>query len=800
MTDHGAAHQSEKVQGKREQGVCEDSSLDGASRLTYTLDESIFNLDEGKLHAVLRKNKYELTKVNMRMSSIIYKYLYMHKKKKSMLMMMKKRKWKRKKGSSPCNALQEGRNYLEDGEALHEKDLKHAKGPAEDGIVLDVQKCSYGYDKGEKWYDKVEQQHDDGGNTYDKALEQQYAYGQFSYSYDRASNSTLSKDINFLYIEYFIHKKKIVKLRNIYKYIYDKKHLFYLKKFGYKNVYLLSAECTLPEVSYTDGGADRGTTNENGRSGTIHVQRYSYNSNFLCLQNMEDEIAIYSMKRLNINSLIFFKNRENNKINEDQIKTYLDELVITEKNEEHSCVKLNFNYKSTACCILKNEKIKNIQNVDINNMNKLCICTGSSIYIYEIFLKELDVRYKYLYSYHEKSDLLGKENKIWYSYLSNEKKLIYFTFYNIIYLNSNSHIFNSHIFTITKDIKCKYKILNISIYKNLLVVSYYNKISILYNDKVYFVVEFDDEGDVISYEGKGKEVIVPEQQGEWKRHKNKMINKQKNEMSVEEENCYFGGEVDNSCDRLNEQQVHYIPFLCVLEGNNLFCVGYGKKLTIIEYTSKILIKKKFTLSYSLYYLKSCHNNILILYDKYKLYICQIMYIKKEHRLFLLFEKTITDINSSLIFENSTIFESFSEAIKVNMRSIKINRSDHIARYIFQFFNKSDKDVVNVRGGGRGSGSSSGVPSGNGEHDNSGLNCKGDTIHFYINLVYIYILNKGKVDIVVINSWIYLIYLFFYYKRYNILLILMLYIYNVRNKRSQSEMSKSFGGWGYSCSK
>ncbi|ETW37444.1 hypothetical protein PFTANZ_01881, partial [Plasmodium falciparum Tanzania (2000708)] len=819
----------------------------------YFLNIHTLNFEAHMLHALLKKNKYRLTKYNTNMNNMIYKYLYLYKKKKSL-------KYKHLKEQSynnytkhktynyhHTNEKEKKKNTQVDKQKIYVDDNKGNVSPEQviHNKIENMEKDDKGkfnktdqtnkllnidyYNKNNK-YGYITPDNDDGDDynddndnddNYNDDNDNDDNYNDDNYNDDNYNDDNYNDDnyndekkkkknnlmdVHFLYMEYFIRKKKLTELTNIYnKYIYNKDNLLYLKKWYLKNVYILNSKgydesnirISDPKKIYEYNNINNNCSDIPGgeNSDTSYyfsppsIKTYCLNNYFICLLSKNNEIIVIGYKFINIHNLIFFK--ENNNIDDFFFKT-------------EGPININFNYyKYPHYAVIKNDlwkNIKNIKNIHINDKNKLCVNTSNCVYVFEIFLSNSKVKYKYLYNYIEKGTFLNKENNISSSLHIKEKKLLYFTPYNIIYLNNNKNIFNSSI-TITKDIKFKYKILNTSFYKNniYMVISYFNKITVFKNEAIYFVLQYDRNGDVVSEQEvnekkKGenemnkevnkmneevnkmneevnkmdKEVNkmneevnkMDEEVNKMNKEVNKMnkevnkmnkeanemnketneMNKEANEMNKDEENEKYENHnynyENNICINTNgydkkgedeekynlkDDYISYIPFLGILE-NNHFCAAYGKTLTVFEYVSKVVIKYKYILNHSIYFFKSCDNNIIIIYDKYKLYVYQIM-LKGDSNfcILLLYEKKMNNVTSRVISEGYNIYESYDGFIQVNKKNVKVNKNDKIANFMFSLFNQDI--VLNEQ------------------------NSKKDVSFFYINLIYIYVLNNDKVDII-----------------------------------------------------
>nr|SPJ13355.1 conserved Plasmodium membrane protein, unknown function [Plasmodium sp. DRC-Itaito] len=527
---------------------------------SYFLNIHTLNFEAHILHALLKKNKYRLTKYNTDMNNMIYKYLYLYKKKKSL-------KYKHFNEQS-YNNYNKDKTYncyhTNEKKNTHVDDNKENVSPEQ--VIHKKMENMYKDDKDK--FNKTDETN--------KLLNITYCNESNKYSYitpddddnnnnNNNNNNNKKKkknnlmDVHFLYMEYFIRKKKLTELTNLYnKYIYNKDNLLYLKKWYLKNVYILNSkgydendirtsdQKNIFEDTNVDNNKKYNINDDindnisdnindninnhvnnhiNNICANIHgenshitynlsppsIKTYCLNNYFICLHSKNNEVIILSWKFINIHNLIFFKENDN-----------IDDFFFKQEGP----INLNFNYyKYPHYAVIKNDLWKNIKNIHINDMNKLSINTSNCIYIFEIFLCNSKVKYKYLYNYIEKGTFLNKENNISSSLHIKEKKLLYFTPYNIIYLNNNKNIFNSMI-TVTKDIKFKYKILNISFYKNnvYMVISYFNKITVFKNEAIYFVLQYDKNGDVVfdqEVNEKNKEV----------NEKNKEINEKNKEVN-----------------------------------------------------------------------------------------------------------------------------------------------------------------------------------------------------------------------------------------------------------------------------
>ncbi|KEG01583.1 conserved Plasmodium protein, unknown function [Plasmodium vinckei vinckei] len=708
-------------------------------------NESFWNFQGNELHKILKKNKYEYTKMNVTMDNAFYKYLYICKKKQQKKIIAKRNQLSQIDEINQSNKVNDSNLITPFGSNKYQTEFSN------NVILVDTDNVENS-EKNNSWVD---------GSSESGSLSEEFGSNN---EQSESSELELSKDINFLYIEYFIRSKKIIKLRNIYKYIYNKRNMFYLKALVYKNVYIL--DCT-KEIN------KRYNTFEN-KNQTIN--KYCVNNNFLCMAMNSNEVIVFSLRGLELNSRIFCKGNYQDDI---KIQEFLSTLIPNEY--EQNCMKINFNYYESPYCIITNNIIKNIRNIDINNLNKLCICTDDSIHIYEIVTMEnYVIKYKYIHSYNEKKNNLLANNKIWLAYLINDKKFIYFTYFNIIYMNRNSKMFNNNIYTISKDIKFKYRLLNAQMHKNFLFSSYNNKVTVLKDEQLYFVITFDVTGEIVQPDN-GKSPNLGKKGEDNANYKQPTLasislkDKEETHLESDENGSGISDSNYNDNDKKKEEtdfkseknKINFIPFVSILEWENYFCTGYVNKLIIFEYTSsKIQIKKKFILKHNIYYLNYSVNNILIIYDKTYIYIYQIIIKDMELSLFQIFCKTYDKIQSYTILENDNIYESFSSSIKCSVKNIKINRNDKIARFVFPLFNGPNNNSENNYDGKKGT------------DDYTHSSKIGSNINnFYINLVYLYIHNNNKVDIIVLNSLIYLIYLFFYYKKYDALLILILYTYN-----------------------
>ncbi|SCM19878.1 conserved Plasmodium protein, unknown function [Plasmodium berghei] len=703
-------------------------------------NESFWDIQDNELHKILKKNKYEYTKMNFTMDNAFYKYLYMCKKKQQKKIIANRNKISKINEVCQSNKINDSNLISPLGSNKYQTEFSNHV------ILVDAENV----EKNNSWVNDSNE-----SNIFSEELIPETEQPE-------NNELELSKDINFLYIEYFIRSKKIINLRNIYKYIYNKRNRFYLKALVYKNVYILNCN---KEVN---------KTYNNFASKNQTISKYCINNNFLCIAMNSNEIIVFSLKGLELNSRIFCKGNHQDDV---KIKEFLSTLVPNEY--EQNCMKINFNYYESSYCIIKNDMIKDIRNIDINNLNKLCICTDDSLHIYEIVtLENYVIKYKYIHSYNEKPNSLLTNNKIWLAYLINDKKFIYFTYFNIIYMNKNSKMFNNNIYTISKDIKFKYRLLNVQIHKQFLFSSYNNKVTVLKDEKLFFVIKFDETGEIIQTKNDKSENFEKKigDNVNYKKVAHTSTNPFKDKDVINLENDENIKNVsDNNIDKKKKEacfesekkKIKFIPFLSILEWENYFCAGYVNKLIIFEYSSsKVQIKKKIILKHNIYYLNHSVNNILIIYDKTYIYIYQIFSIDMEISLFQIFCKTYAKIQSYTILEEDNIYESFSSSIKCSIKNIKINRTDKIARFVFPLFNG---------------------PNNNGENNYDEKKKIDEYVHcsklgsnannFYVNLIYLYILNNNKVDIIVLNSLIYLIYLFFYHKKYDSLLILILYIYN-----------------------
>ncbi|CAD2100312.1 conserved Plasmodium protein, unknown function [Plasmodium vinckei] len=708
-------------------------------------NESFWNFQDNELHKILKKNKYEYTKMNVTMDNAFYKYLYICKKKQQKKIIAKRNQLSKIDEISQSNKVNGSNLITPFGSNKYQTEFSN------NVILVDADNVE-NVEKNNNWID---------GSSESGSLSE-----EFGSDNEPSENSELelSKDINFLYIEYFIRSKKIIKLRNIYKYIYNKRNMFYLKALVYKNVYILDCNKEI----------NKGYNTFANKNQTIN--KYCVNNNFLCMAMNSNEIIVFSLRGLELNSRIFCKGNYQDDI---KIQEFLSTLIPNEY--EQNCMKINFNYYESPYCIITNDMIKNVRNIDINNLNKLCICTDDSIHIYEIVTMEnYVIKYKYIHSYNEKKNNLLANNKMWLAYLINDKKFIYFTYFNIIYMNRNSKMFNNNIYTISKDIKFKYRLLNSQMHKNFLFASYNNKVTVLKDEQLYFVITFDMTGEIVQPDN-GKSTNLGKKARDNANSKQPTLAsiplKDKDEAHLEsDENVSSISDSNyNDSDKKKEDthfeseknKINFIPFVSILEWENYFCTGYVNKLIIFEYTSsKIQIKKKFILKHNIYYLNYSVNNILIIYDKTYIYIYQIIIKDMELSLFQIFCKNYDKIQSYAILENDNIYESFSSSIKFSVKNIKINRTDKIARFVFPLFNGPNNNSENNYDGKKATD----------EYTHSST-IGSNTNNFYVNLIYLYIHNNNKVDIIVLNSLIYLIYLFFYHKKYDALLILILYTYN-----------------------
>ncbi|SCN59175.1 conserved Plasmodium protein, unknown function [Plasmodium chabaudi chabaudi] len=712
-------------------------------------NESFWDFQDNELHKILKKNKYEYTKMNVTMDNAFYKYLYISKKKQQKKIIAKRNHLSQIDEITQSNKVS-GSNFITPfGSNKYQTEFSNNVILVDADHVENVENVENA-EKNNSWVDGSSEP-DSLSEDFDSDNEQ-----------SESSELELSKDINFLYIEYFIRSKKIIKLRNIYKYIYNKRNMFYLKALVYKNVYIL--DCN-KEVN-------KGSNNFANKT----INKYCVNNNFLCMAMNSNEIIVFSLKGLELNSRIFCKGNYQDDI---KILEFLSTLIPNEY--EQNCMKINFNYYESSYCIITNDMIKNVRNIDINNLNKLCICTDDSLHIYEIVMMEnYVIKYKYIHSYSEKKNNLLANNKIWLAYLINDKKFIYFTYFNIIYMNRNSKMFNNNIYTISKDIKFKYRLLNAQVHKNFLFASYNNKVTVLKDEQLYFVITFDRTGEIVDPDnGKSASLGKTVRDNANCKQPSYASTHLKGKDEVHLESDENGSDISdnnyNDNDKKKEDphfeseknKINFIPFVSILEWENYFCAGYMNKLIIFEYTSsKVQIKKKFILKHNIYYLNYSVNNILIIYDKRYIYIYQIIIKDMELSLFQIFCKPYDKIQSYTILENDSIYESFSSSIKCSVKNIKINRTDKIARFVFPLFNGPNNDSENNYDGKRGT-----------DEYTHGSKIGSNANNFYVNLIYLYIHNNNKVDIIVLNSLIYLIYLFFYHKKYDALLILILYTYN-----------------------
>ncbi|SCM19485.1 conserved Plasmodium protein, unknown function [Plasmodium chabaudi adami] len=709
-------------------------------------NESFWDFQDNELHKILKKNKYEYTKMNVTMDNAFYKYLYISKKKQQKKIIAKRNQLSQIDEIAQSNKVS-GSNFITPfGSNKYQTEFSNNVILVDADNVENVENA----EKNNSWVNGSSEP-DSLSEDFDSDNEQ-----------SESSELELSKDINFLYIEYFIRSKKIIKLRNIYKYIYNKRNMFYLKALVYKNVYILDCNKEVNKAS------------NNFANKTIN--KYCVNNNFLCMAMNSNEIIVFSLKGLELNSRIFCKGNYQDDI---KILEFLSTLIPNEY--EQNCMKINFNYYESSYCIITNDMIKNVRNIDINNLNKLCICTDDSLHIYEIVMMEnYVIKYKYIHSYSEKKNNLLANNKIWLAYLINDKKFIYFTYFNIIYMNRNSKMFNNNIYTISKDIKFKYRLLNAQVHKNFLFASYNNKVTVLKDEQLYFVITFDRTGEIVHQDNEksaslGKTVRDNANCKQPSYASTHLKGKDEVHLESDENGSDISDNNYNDNDKKKEDphfeseknKINFIPFVSILEWENYFCAGYMNKLIIFEYTSsKVQIKKKFILKHNIYYLNYSVNNILIIYDKRYIYIYQIIIKDMELSLFQIFCKPYDKIQSYTILENDNIYESYSSSIKCSVKNIKINRTDKIARFVFPLFNGPNNDSENNYDGKRGT-----------DEYTHGSKIGSNANNFYVNLIYLYIHNNNKVDIIVLNSLIYLIYLFFYHKKYDALLILILYTYN-----------------------
>ncbi|CDU17063.1 conserved Plasmodium protein, unknown function [Plasmodium yoelii] len=725
-----------KIKSKDVEG-CYGKKIKAKYRDKNIFNESFWNIQDNELHNILKKNKYEYTKMNITMDNAFYKYLYICKKKQQKKMIANRNKISKINQVCQSNKVNDSNLISPFGSNRYQTEFSNHV------ILVDAENV----EKDNSWIND--------NNESDIFSE------ELSTDTEQPENNQveLSKDINFLYIEYFIRSKKIIKLRNIYKYIYNKRNIFYLKALVYKNVYILNCDNDINKTC-------NNFANKN-------ISKYCINNNFLCMAMNNDEVIVFSLKELELNSRIFCKGNYQDDV---KIKEFITTII--PNKYEQNCMKTSFNYYESSYCTIVNDMIKNIRNIDINNLNKLCICTDKSLYIYEIvILENYVIKYKYINSYNEKTNSLLINNKIWLAYLINDKKFIYFTYFNIIYMNKNSKMFNNNIYTISKDIKFKYRLLNIQIHKQFLFASYNNKVTVLKDEKFLFAIKFDKTGEIIQSGNLGNKI-------EDNVNSKKLAHTSANLLNGKDEANLENGENDendideNGIDEKREEtyfesekkkkKKKFIPFLSILEWENYFCAGYVNKLIIFEYSSsKVQIKKKFILKHNICYLNNSVNNILIIYDKKNIYIYQIININMEISLFQIFCKNYDKIQSYTILEEDNIYESFSSSIKCSIKNIKINRTDKIARFVFPLFNGPNNNGENNYD----------PKKKTDEHNTHSSKIGTNTNNFYVNLIYLYILNNNKVDIIVLNSLIYLIYLFFYHKKYDSLLILILYIYN-----------------------
>ncbi|GAB64838.1 hypothetical protein PCYB_032500 [Plasmodium cynomolgi strain B] len=244
--------------------------------------------------------------------------------------------------------------------------------------------------------------------------------------------------------------------------------------------------------------------------------------------------------------------------------------------------------------------------------------------------------------------------------------------------------------------------------------------------------------------------------------------------------------------RLPKWMIHLLPRQ---PGENLFCLAYGRKITVLEHSSHITVRKQFMINHSVQLLRSVRDNILVTYGEKELHVFQLVYVKKEFSLVFFFKKGVRDAKCWKIHDGGNTFEVYEDAIKVNVKLIKINRDDEVARRIFYATNGGATKGGATKGGApkgdatNGGATNGGATNGDTSHGgmalgdasiapigSTGAGAAGGAAHFYVNLLYIYVLDGERVDLVVVNSLVYLIYLLFSHHRYGLLLALMLHLY------------------------
>ncbi|KJP87878.1 hypothetical protein AK88_02482 [Plasmodium fragile] len=536
---------------------------------------------------------------------------------------------------------------------------------------------------------------------------------------------------NLLYTECTIRKTKIAQLRSVSKLVCDRRNEKCMRIVSYKNVYLFDAcGCCSDDGSTGDvgdvGEVAGGVCNVPPRKREVIPQRplptyrFTCNNHFVCLQRKDNEVHVFSHRVLSLNESIFFKNKESKTTNEEELKKFLNDLTCS--GVETNCKRVKLNWEAYPFYIIRDSSWNKIKSIHLNASNHLCVCTETGSFVYQLYFTNGTIQIKFSGSHLYRSVSVQKENEVLEAYLSSEKKMVHVSHYALFLLQRNSKFFKGDLFTLIKHIKCRQRILSVSFCGDWIILSFHNRVSVHYkvSGKVHFIVQINSQGDVVGAEVRQEAVQV------------------------------HSPRVSEATKRGIPEPTHHIPLLCPLQGDNLFCLSYGRKISILEYSNGVILRKQFQLNHSVQFLKVVRNNMLVTYGEKELHVFQLVCVKKEFSLLFFFNKAVSNAKCSKIHEEGKTFESYAEAIKVKVKLIKINRDDQVARRIFYALNGDGTKGTDATSEGG--------------------------AHFYVNLLYIYILNGDRVDLVVVNSLVYLIYLLFSHHRYGLLLALMLHLY------------------------
>ncbi|CAG9483490.1 unnamed protein product [Plasmodium vivax] len=698
-------------EAKRQSGQAERPS---AARRRGPIDRRALNLSAGELHAFLKRDKYRLTKMKTRMRNVVYRYLY-----------------ERAKGET-----QRGERKTANGEACSVPNAHTLEGGGEA--------------EGEGEREAENERGTDGAPPQDVAT--------------------------LLYTECTIRKTRIAKLRSESRLVSDRRRDHCMRILSHKNVYVFDGWGESAErkenverqwkAARQDSAARQenplgGVPSEAALRGSPPTRRFTCNNHFVCLQREDAEVHVFSHRVLRLNEHIFFKEKESKTTNEEALRKFLDDL--TRSGSETNCRRVKLDWQAYPFYILRDPSWKSIRSIHLNALNHLCVCTEAGTYVCHLFFANGEIQIKSSGTYLHRGGPLLEEKQLVEGFLTSEKGMLHVSHCDLFVLHRNSQLFKGNHFTIVKHIKFRQRILHVSLCGEWVILSFSSRVSVHHkaSGKVHLVVQVDAQGDVLGGEAAGKaakaaHVGVP--------HVGEATGK-----AAHVGGPYASEPIGNAAHVGTPQQANHIPFMCPLEGDNLFCLTYGRKMTILEHSAGIVVRRQFALKHCVQMIRSAPNNILVTYGEKELHVWQVVRVKKELTLLLFFSKSVRDARCWEVHDEGRTFDLYGDALQVKTKLVKINRDDEVARRI-----------VHALGGGATHG---GAPNGDDANEgttpggaaNGGSANRGGG-HFRAHLLYVYILDGGRVDLVVVNSLAYLIYLLFSHHRYGLLLALLLHLH------------------------